>query len=78
MKLSKRRESLWQEGSFFVEGSGCSRPVQSEEGKDIQNQSKHSTLSIIYTNAQSIVNKMDELRVVALSLNPEIILISES
>ena len=48
-----------EKGPFFVEVNGCSRPVQWEEGQYIQNQSKHSTLSIIYTNAQgaqSIVN----------------------
>ena len=35
-------------------------------------------MNILYTNAQSIVNKIDELRSVACSIKPDIILINES
>ena len=60
-----------------MEGSGSSRPDQSKEGEDIRERSGNS-LEIIYTNAQSIVNKIDELRSVVSTLKPDIILINES
>ena len=60
-----------------MEGSGSSRPDQSKESEDIRERSGDS-LEIIYTNAQSIVNKIDELRSVVSTLKPDIILINES
>ena len=48
------------------------------EGKNIRDESHPHTLNIIYTNAQSVVNKINELRSVAYDLKPEIIMINES
>ena len=61
-----------------MEGSGGSRSNQSEKGKNLPGRSELNTLEIIYTNAQSIVNKIDELRCTAVTLKPDIILINES
>ena len=35
-------------------------------------------LKCYYTNAQSVVNKIDELRLVAVDINPDVIVITES
>ena len=49
-----------------------------KKSEDLPSESRHESLDIIYTNAQSVVNKIDELRSVANDLKPDIILINES
>ena len=59
-----------------MESSGDSRATKQTQGKEVSTRSK--SLETIYTNAQSIVNKIDELRSVACDLKPDVILINES
>ena len=61
-----------------MESRGNSRAAKSKEGEDLSQETDGNCLSILYTNAQSVVNKIDELRSVAFDLKPDIILITES
>ena len=49
-----------------------------KEGEEGRNRSLKNVIRILYTNAQSIVNKLDELRTVVFEIKPEIIGINES
>jgi hypothetical protein len=62
----------------FLYYGRCSGPTESKESEDIPRNSQHNSINILYTNAQSIVNKIDELRSVAFNIKPDIILINES
>ena len=55
------------------QGGGVGR----DEG-DATAASGHDTLSILYTNAQSIVGKIDELSCTASELKPDLILLAET
>ena len=59
-----------------MEGCGSSRSTESEEGESVC--SNPASVSVLYTNAQSIVNKIDELCSVAVNIKPNIILINET
>ena len=61
-----------------MESGRHARPVKSTKSEDISRKASPNSITILYTNAQSLVNKIDELRSVALDLKPDIILISES
>ena len=60
-----------------MEGCGHSWQTKSAKSQNILDTSGQY-LDIIYTNAQSIINKIDELRTIANDLNPHLILINES
>ena len=49
-----------------MEGCGSRRSTESEEGERIF--SNPASVSILYTNAQSIVNEIDEFRSVAVNI----------
>ena len=59
-----------------MEGGGSTGSAEPTEGESVQPNT--NTINILYTNAQSIVNKIDELRSVAFDIKPDIILINES
>ena len=59
-----------------MESGGDPRPSEQAQSEEVCTRSK--CLNIIYTNAQSVVNKIDELRSVAFDLKPDLILINES
>ena len=61
-----------------MEGSRDSRSTKQTKDKEISRESKPRSLDIIYTNAQSIVNKIDEPRSIVCDLNPDVVLINES
>ena len=62
-----------------MESGGHPRAAESKEGKDLPKKTnRNNSFSILYTNAQTVVNKIDELRSVAFDLKPDIILINES
>ena len=61
-----------------MEGCGSARSRESAESKNISAEPQRNTINIMYTNAQSIVNKIDELRSIASDLKPDVILINES
>ena len=61
-----------------MEGGRYTGSTKSKKGKNLSTGSKQNQLLILYTNAQSIVNKVDELRGVACTLTPDIIMITES
>ena len=49
-----------------------------KNGKGISRKASPNSITFLYTNAQSLINKIDELRIIASDLKPDIILISES
>ena len=55
-----------------MESGRCSRPNKSTESQNLST----GHVDIVYTNAQSIVNKIDELR--SVNLEPDIILLNET
>ena len=61
-----------------MEGSRDSRSTKQTKDKEVSRGSKSRSLDIIYTNAQSIDNKIDELRSTVCDLNPDLVLIDES
>ena len=61
-----------------MEGDRACGSTKPTDGEDIRARPQQHRLNIIYTNAQSIVNKINELRSVAYDLKPDIIMINES
>ena len=59
-----------------MEGRGSSGSTEPKKGESLR--SNTASVSILYTNAQSIVNKINELRSVAANIKPDIILINET
>ena len=58
----------------------CRSPgsAKSKKSENICNDTGRESIDIIYTNAQSVINKINELRVIVSDLKPDIILINES
>ena len=61
-----------------MESGRCPGSNESKKDKNLPAEPQQNCLSIMYTNAQSIVNKINELRTLAYDLKPDIILINES
>ena len=59
-----------------MEGSRNSGSTEPKKGESLC--SNTASVSILYTNAQSIVNKINELRSVAVTIKHDIILINET
>ena len=61
-----------------MEGFGSTRPGKSEKSQDLQRKNTQCSLKILYTNAQSVVNKINELRTVVIDLKPDLVCINEA
>ena len=62
-----------------MESRGHPRSTKSAKSEDLSAESRRlNTVNIMYMNAQSIVNKIDELRSLPIDLKADIILINES
>ena len=61
-------------------GAGEDRTANSDasQNNDASTSNEASTLQFLYTNAQSLVNKIDEMRVIVAITNPDILIITET
>ena len=61
-----------------MEGCGSTRPGKSEKSQDLQRKNSQCSLKILYTNAQSLVSKINEPRTVVIDLKPDLAFINEA